>query len=199
MSPKQTPSQTIGPYFAYGLLPEDYGRRGIAANVLSGEKIGGEPVRIVGRVLDGDGTPVSDAMIEIWQANHLGRYAHPADRRDDLALEDSFRGFGRTSTDGSGNFTFDTIKPGRVPGHGNSLQAPHINVLVFARGMLSHAYTRLYFSDEASANAEDPLLGTIETARRGTLIATREEVETNVLYRLDIHLQGDQETVFFDA
>jgi len=199
MAPKQTPSQTIGPFFAYGLTPKDYGRHGIASNVLTTKETLGERVTIEGRVLDGAGDPVPDAMIEIWQANSAGRYAHPADRREEVARDDNFQGFGRAHTGDDGGFYFETIKPGRVPGPGNSLQAPHVGVIVFARGMLSHAYTRLYFSDETAANEEDPLLGAIEADRRGTLIAAREDLDSGLVYRFDILLQGERETVFLDV
>jgi len=199
MALKQTPSQTIGPFFAYGLTPKDYGRRGIVSNILTGDGTRGERITIEGRLIDGADDPVPDAMIEIWQANSEGRYAHPFDRRNEVALDSNFQGFGRTHTGDDGSFYFETIKPGRVPGTGNSLQAPHIGIIVFARGMLSHLYTRLYFSDEVIANEEDQLLSTIEAARRSTLVAVREDLNDAALYRLDIHLQGDQETVFLDV
>ena len=199
MTLKQTPSQTIGPFFAYGLTPKDYGRHDIATNILVGGGTAGERIVIEGRVLDGAREPVPDAMIEIWQANSAGRYAHPADGREDFALDRDFQGFGRAHTGDDGGFYLETIKPGRVPGTGNSLQAPHIGLIVFARGMLSHAYTRLYFADEAQANEEDPLLNSIDTERRGTLIAAKEDLDSGPLYRLDIHLQGEKETVFLDV
>ncbi len=194
MSLKQTPSQTVGPYFAYGLTPEQYGYdfKAIAGGQLADEDTEGERIRIVGRVLDGDGRPVDDAMVEIWQADARGRYAHPADPRgSNLA----FRGFGRfgTGTDPRNRFVFDTVKPGSVEG-----QAPHITMCVMARGMLSHAFTRLYFSDETAANAADPVLATVPDSRRATLIAQREEASGGVVYRFDVKLQGEDETVFFD-
>jgi protocatechuate 3,4-dioxygenase alpha subunit len=150
-------------------------------------------------VLDGKGAPVNDALIEIWQANAAGRYRHPADTRDDVAVDPSFTGFGRTMTDNDGAFRFETVRPGRVPGRGNTLQAPHIGVTVLARGMPNHAYTRIYFADETRANAEDAVLASIEPARRGTLIAQRANANGIGVYRFDIRLQGDNETVFFDA
>jgi protocatechuate 3,4-dioxygenase alpha subunit len=195
--PKQTSSQTVGPFFAYGLVPEPYGRKGIASNVLTSEKLQGERIVIEGRVLDGKGEPVNDALIEIWQANAHGRYRHSHDARHEVPLDPAFSGFGRTMTDESGAFRFETVKPGRVPGRGNALQAPHIGLTVLARGMPSHAYSRIYFSDEAKANAEDPVLALVAPARRGTLIA-RCEAGTAV-YRFDVRLQGEDETVFFDA
>lgn len=196
MSPKQTPSQTIGPFFAYGLTPEQYGYKfaSIAsANLLDGE-VEGETIRIEGRVLDGKGDPVNDAMIEIWQADAQGRYAHPADPHGSNAR---FRGFGRTGTgtDPKNRFVFDTIKPGSLGGE----QAPHINVIIFMRGLLSHAYTRIYFSDETNANAADAVLQSVPADRRATLIAERRKTSTGPVYKFDIHMQGDSETVFFDV
>jgi protocatechuate 3,4-dioxygenase, alpha subunit len=196
MGLKQTPSQTVGPFFAYGLTPEQYGYpfRSIAGSSLAGDDTPGERIQITGRVLDGDGAPVPDAMIELWQADGLGRYAHPADQRGSNLR---FKGFGRcgTGTDPEHRFVFDTIKPGRV-GDG---QAPHVNLIVFMRGMLTHVYTRIYFADEAEANAHDPVLAGVEEARRGTLIAARETTPAGVVYRLDLRMQGPDETVFFDV
>ena len=194
MALKQSPSQTVGPYFAYGLTAEQYGydHSSIATGRMADEDTDGERIRILGRVLDGAGAAVDDAMIEIWQADAQGRYAHPADPRgSNLA----FKGFGRvgTGTDPQLRFMFDTVKPGAVEG-----QAPHVTMVVMARGMLTHAYTRVYFSDEAEANAADPVLATVPQDRRDTLIATREETSAGVVYRFDVHLQGAQETVFFD-
>ena len=196
MSLEQTPSQTVGPFFAYGLTPEQYGYpfRSLAGSALADDATPGERIRIAGRVLDGDGVPVPDALIEIWQADALGRYAHPADRRGSNLR---FVGFGRcgTGTDPENRFIFDTIKPGAI-GDG---QAPHINVVVFMRGLLSHVHTRIYFADEAEANARDPVLASIEEARRRTLIAVRESAPAGTIYRLDLHMQGPDETVFFDV
>ena len=146
MALKQTPSQTVGPYFAYGLTPGQYGYdlAEFAGGSMADENTEGLRIRIVGRVLDGTGAPVNDAMLEIWQADAQGRYAHPADRRGSNL---TFKGFGRfgTGTDPQNRFIFDTVRPGPV-GDG---QAPHLNVIVFMRGLLSHAYTRIYFSDLA--------------------------------------------------
>jgi protocatechuate 3,4-dioxygenase, alpha subunit len=192
-----TPSQTVGPFFAYGLTPKDrgYDWNEAIGNDLVTPDASGERIRIEGRVLDGDGTPVVDAMLEIWQADAAGRYAHPADRR---ALPNAaFKGFGRAGTDGDGRFGFATIKPGAVPGSDGTLQAPHIAVVVFSRGMLTHVFTRIYFADEA-ANAADPILGLVPADRRPTLIARREDHGGQPTYRFDIRLQGDGETVFFD-
>lgn len=198
---KQTPSQTVGPWFAYGLTPEAYGREGLATGVIAGPEIAGQRMTLSGRVLDASGHPLPDAMLEIWQANAGGRYAHPADSRTSVPLQAGFTGFGRVSTNPEGRYHFSTIKPGRVPAggaaRGNVLQAPHLNLIVFARGLLSHLYTRVYFSDEGPANAEDPVLGLIEPSRRPTLVAQR--TPTGDGYTLDINLQGENETVFFEA
>lgn len=201
---KQTASQTIGPFFHYALTPEPYGRPGIAGGVLTSAETPGERVRIEGQVLDGEGLPMSDAMVEIWQANAAGRYNHPADDRPDhgreeAALDPGFRGFGRLGTDADGAFSFETVKPGPVPGLGNTLQAPHINLILCARGMLDHVFTRIYFSDEAEANGNDPVLSAVEAGRRATLVAERRESAGEIVYRFDIRLQGAAETVFFDA
>jgi protocatechuate 3,4-dioxygenase, alpha subunit len=193
---KQTPSQTVGPFFAYGLTPKQYGYpfRALAGSTLTDDDTPGERIRITGRVLDGDGVPVPDAMIEIWQADALGRYAHPADPRGSNVR---FTGFGRcgTGTDPENRFAFDTIKPGPI-GDG---QAPHVNVVVFMRGILCHVYTRIYFADEAEANARDRVLASVEEPRRRTLIAARESGPAGIVYRLDLHMQGRDETVFFDV
>lgn len=193
---RQTPSQTVGPFFAYALTPEQYGYdfKSIAdGNLIEGD-VPGQRIRIEGRVLDGKGDVVPDAMIEIWQADGEGRYAHPADPRSSNV---SFKGFGRmgTGTDPESRFIFDTIKPGSV----DDTQAPHINVIIFMRGLLLHAYTRIYFSDEAEANAHDPVLASVPAERRGTLIAARNESPAGIVYRLDIRMQGADETVFFDV
>jgi protocatechuate 3,4-dioxygenase alpha subunit len=192
----QTPSQTVGPYFAYGLIPEQYGYafKGIADGKVATEDAVGERIRIEGRVFDGEGKPIPDAMIEIWQADGEGRYAHPADPR---RPNTSFKGFGRfgTGTDRESRFTFETVKPGSIDG----IQAPHINVVIFMRGVLVHAYTRIYFSDDAAAFEKDPVLTTVMTERRRTLVAERTETAAGTVYRWDIRMQGDAETVFFDA
>ena len=192
MSSEQTPSQTVGPYFAYTLTPEQYGYHftSLAGPTMVDEKFPGERIRIVGRVLDGDGVPIPDAMIEVWQADTNGRYP-------DASRQDGFTGFGRvgTGTDPECRFWFDTIKPG-APSEG---QAPHLNVMVFMRGLLSHLYTRIYFSDEENLNAGDPVLLSIDETRRKTLIARREETPGGPVYHFDIHMQGALETVFFDV
>jgi protocatechuate 3,4-dioxygenase alpha subunit len=191
----QSPSQTVGPYFAQGLLREG---DQVFTNALVSENTVGERIRIEGCVFDAEGRPIEDAMIEIWQANAHGRYNHPLDEQD-KPLDPEFMGHGRASTDIKGNYWFETIKPGTVPGPTNITQAPHINVIVFARGMLSHAFTRIYFDDEAT-NQNDPVLISIEDeAHRNTLIARREETAGAIVYRFDICFQGENETAFFDA
>lgn len=199
MSKKElTPSQTVGPYFAYGLTPKRSGHNYDWSERITDDLItpdaAGERVRIEGIVYDGDGKPVDDAMIEIWQADAQGRYAHPRDPRMSNA---SFRGFGRSATDKHGRFSFDTIKPGPTPGPKGEPQAPHLAVTVFMRGLLTHLFTRIYFSDETD-NARDPVLLLVPAARRDTLIATRETTGEVATYRFDVHMQGDKETVFFD-
>lgn len=181
-----TPSQTVGP-FLHIALPF----------VGSGELVSPDDpdaIRIRGRVYDGEGVPVNDAMVEIWQANRGGRYAHPEDRREEIPLEDGFDGFGRSATDDEGGYEFVTVKPGRVPGHDGVLQAPHLEVSVLARGLLKRLATRIYFPDEEEANAADAALASIEDpGERKTLIAGREDGGL----RFDIHLQGDDQTTFF--
>ena len=190
-----TPSQTVGPVFKYGLTPTgDYAWNDAFTSSLLTPDVTGDRIRIEGKVLDGDGVAVPDCMLAIWQADAQGRFADPQDKR---ALPNaSFRGFGRCGTDKEGNYAFDTIKPGVVPDTNGKPQAPHILVAVFARGMLRHLYTRIYFGDDA-ANAADPVLALVPADRRATLIAQREPGKP--LYRFDLRLQGDDETVFFDV
>jgi protocatechuate 3,4-dioxygenase alpha subunit len=187
----RTASQTVGPFFHDCLL-----RAGAQCNVLAGAATEGQRIRIEGRVFDGDGVGVPDAVIEIWQANHHGRYNHPADMRD-LPLDAAFTGFGRTGTDGDGAYWFETIRPGRVPFDGERLQAPHICVAVLARGLLNHLLTRLYFADDP-ANAGDPVLRLVPAERRATLLAQPADAGGARIYRMDIVLQGASETVFFN-
>ena len=184
-----TPTQTVGPFFSPALLRD-------VQNVLVTENTAGERIRVEGRVLDGAGDAIPDAMIEIWQANSHGKFNHPRDTRD-LPLDPAFGGYGRSGTDDDGVYWFETIKPGAVPFEGDRMQAPHVSVIVHARGMLNHAQTRLYFEDEP-ANADDPILALVPADRRQTLIARREEANGAVTYRLDIILQGKGETVFFN-
>jgi protocatechuate 3,4-dioxygenase alpha subunit len=185
-------SQTVGPFFHDALMRPDARRTELVAPDTAGERI-----RIAGHVYDGDGVGVPDAMIEIWQANHYGRYNHPADGRD-LPLDPAFFGFGRAATDATGGYCFETIKPGRVPFDDQRLQAPHICVAVFARGLLNHLLTRLYFADEP-ANADDPVLRLVPADRRATLLARRAANENGAaVYHFEIVLQGVGETVFFN-
>ena len=181
----QTPSQTVGPYFAYGLTAQQYHypHGQIVDGEIVGEAVQGR-VRIVGGVFDGRGAAIPDAMIEFWQADSEGRFG-----------AEGFGGFGRqgTGTDAEGRFIFETIKPGATAG-----AAPFITIVIFMRGLLTHVYTRLYFADEAAANAADPVLATVPAERRRTLMAAREKTSGGVQYRFDIHMQGVDETVFFD-
>jgi protocatechuate 3,4-dioxygenase alpha subunit len=192
-----TPSQTVGPFFKYGLTPSGkYAWNDAFTNNLVTQDASGERIRIEGCVFDGDGAPVPDAMLEIWQADAQGRFSDPQDKR---ALPNStFRGFGRCGTDAGGSYSFDTIKPGTVPDPDGKAQAPHILLAVYARGMLLHLYTRIYFDGEA-ANPADPVLALVPADRRATLIARREPGNGNAVYRFDVRLQGDNETVFFDV
>lgn len=189
MSLQTTSSQTVGPYLHIGLT-------WLVTSNLAGPGIAGDKVTIDGRITDGDSNPVNDALVEIWQANAAGRYAHPEDARD-LPLEAGFKGFGRVPTDEDGRFRFTTVKPGRVPGEGGVLQAPHINVTIFMRGMLKHLNSRIYFPDDP-ANAGDPVLARVPAARRGTLIAQRNAGDAAGIV-WNVCLQGAGETVFFDV
>lgn len=199
MTFKQTPSQTVGPYFAYGLTAQQYsyGNTQVADNQLVKGDLDGERMRLVGKVFDGNGDAVDDALIEIWQANAAGRFNHPLDQRSNRALDTNFLGYGRcgTGTRSDLSFSFDTIKPGAAQeGH-----APFITVVVMMRGLLSHAFTRVYFSDESNANQTDPVLSKVCASRQATLIAQRKETGTGPEYHFDIHMQGARETVFFDV
>jgi protocatechuate 3,4-dioxygenase, alpha subunit len=186
MSLITTASQTVGPYVRIGFVP-------LAVDAIAPKNAAGERVTIHGRVVDGDGKPVNDCVLETWQADAEGKYAHPEGAKGQPA---AFRGFGRILTDGTGEFRFSTLKPGRVPGPDGTLQAPHLVVTVFMRGLLKHLLTRIYFPGE-SANSEDPVLNLVPADRRGTLIATgaagsKSALEWNVI------VQGKNETVFFD-
>ncbi|MBB2925988.1 protocatechuate 3,4-dioxygenase subunit alpha [Paraburkholderia silvatlantica] len=194
MTLKETPSQTVGPYFAYGLCPQQYDfdlKSLFTANV-AGPETPGEHITLIGRVIDGDGNAVFDAMLEFSQVDANGRY--PASR--EAIAKDGFRGFARvgTGTDAQHRFIVHTVKPGVE----NAGEAPHLNVIVMMRGMLTHTFTRIYFEDEAAANAADPVLSAVPAARRDTLIARRSEQAGSIVYTFDIRMQGEQETVFFD-
>ena len=191
-----TPSQTVGPYFAYGLTPSGkYAWNDAFINNLVTPDTSGDRIRVGGKVFDGDGQVVPDCMLEIWQADAQGRFADPQDKR---ALPNStFRGFGRCGTDANGAYCFETIKPGQVADPDGKPQAPHIVLAVYARGMLLHLYTSIYFDGEA-ANAADSVLALVPADRRSTLIATRQAGAAGV-YHFDVHLQGDNETAFFDV
>ena len=188
MSLQMSSSQTIGPYLHIGT---DW----LNTTEMAGADASGERIVIEGRVYDGNGAPVTDALVELWQADADGNYAGA----DGQPAASGFRGFGRAPTDGSGQFRFSTIMPGRVPGPGETLQAPHIAVTVFARGVLKHLVTRIYFPD-ADGNEQDPALNAVPAERRGTLVAQRLAAAS---YRFDIVLQdspgGRPETVFFDV
>lgn len=202
----ETPSQTGGPYVHIGLAPQQAGfeifEKNVDNNLVSNETLG-ERITIEGRVFDGSGTPVRDALLEIWQANATGKYAHSLDPQN-KTVDPAFVGWGRTGADfESGVFTFQTIKPGSVEHDGGKLQAPHICFVIFARGINSGLHTRLYFDDEADLNATDPILYGIELhSRRDTLIAHRHSENGQTVYSFDIRLQstpdGGAETVFFD-
>jgi protocatechuate 3,4-dioxygenase, alpha subunit len=190
MSRVPTASQTVGPFFNFGLTADP------KFGVVAGEAIEGERIRLVFRVTDGDGAPApGDCMIEIWQADAAGRYAHSLDPHAADAGE--FHGFGRLETDLNGCCTFATVRPGRVAAPDGGLQAPHINVVVFARGLLRHLHTRVYFANDP-ANAEDSVLALVPAARRATLLAQPEGGEP-ALWQFEIRLQGEDETVFFDV
>jgi protocatechuate 3,4-dioxygenase alpha subunit len=180
-----TPSQTVGPFFAIG-MPWDAGPMAVPEDTPGA-------IRITGTVYDGAGTRVPDAMIETWQADSDGRFADLHGYGEQSQLP-GFRGFARfAAEDGDGGFEIVTVKPGPLPGPGATMQAPHIDVSVFARGMLHRCVTRFYFADEPDANATDPVLATVPAERRSSLIA--QPIDGG--YRIDIHLQGQDETVFF--
>jgi protocatechuate 3,4-dioxygenase alpha subunit len=186
----QTGSQTVGPFFQDALIAG-------GEHILVDERTAGQRIEIEGTVYDGDGAPVPDALVEIWQPDARGFFQHPADPNHAQA-DPHFRGFGRSDTTNGGQFRFVTIKPGAIARADESTHAPFVNVRIFARGMLIHAVTRLYFADEP-ANQDDPILGAIDPARRQTLLARRLDRGGLPCYQFDIHLQGAGETVFFDA
>ena len=189
MTLRATTSQTVGPFFTIGLTRMN-------RSELAGPGVSGEHVTIEGRVVDGDGALIPDAVIEIWQANSFGKYAHPEDLQD-KPLEAGFWGYGRVPTDDRGRFSFTTIKPGAVPGPDGKMQAPHLAVSVFMRGLLKRLVTRIYFPDEAG-NAGDFVLNLVEASRRETLIARPVPGKAGVL-EWNVVMQGEGETVFFDC
>ena len=198
----ETPSQTGGPYVHIGLLPQQANIEVFENNFnnqLVKENTLGERIRLEGQVYDGLGLPLRDVLIEIWQADANGVYPSAADIQG-KAVDPNFHGWGRTGADfETGFWSFNTIKPGAVPGRKGTTQAPHIALIIFARGINIGLNTRVYFDDEAEANAQDPVLKGIEWApRRQTLIAKREERDGEVVYRFDIRIQGEDETVFLD-
>lgn len=197
---KETPSQTAGPYVHIGLAP------GAAGFDIYNEELGqdllgpnakGERIRVEGSVIDGTGSPIKDVLLEIWQANSEGNYAHP----ESGPVEEGFRGWGRIISDfESGEWGFNTVKPGKVKGRSGELMAPHINFWIVARGINLGLSTRMYFDDEDEANQADPVINLIEWEnRRSTIIAKRSEFDGQILYRFDIRIQGKDETVFFDV
>jgi protocatechuate 3,4-dioxygenase, alpha subunit len=188
MARQATTWQTVGPFFRIGL-------EWLYKDNIAGPGVKGEHVEIQGRVLDAEGQGVPDAMLEFWQANSEGKYAHPDDQQQ-KTIEKSFQGFARVPTREDGGFRFTTVKPGRVPGPDDKLQAPHIVVSVFMRGLLSRLVTRIYFPDEPS-NSEDYALSLVEPSRRATLIARKSPQNAGVL-EWNVVLQGPEETVFFD-
>ena len=186
---RQTPSQTVGPFFHDTLVSE-------GGNILVEDATRGERIRIFGSVLDGDGVPVPDALLELWQPDARGLYPHTSDPRAEEA-DEAFCGFGRAATDDDGLYWFETIKPGGPAPEAGAGQAPFVSVRVFARGLLIHAVTRIYFEDET--NDADPVLSRLDPEGRTSLLARREEGGPHAHYRFDVILQGPNETVFFDV
>lgn len=197
---RESASQTAGPYVHIGLAPGAAGfdiyREELGWDI-AGPNAKGERIRVEGLVIDGTGSPVKDVLLEVWQANADGHYAHPEGGGE---VEEGFRGWGRVITDfDTGEWGFDTVKPGAVMGRNGRLMAPHLNLWLVSRGINIGLNTRMYFDDEAEANAKDPVINLIEwEKRRATLIAKREMRDGTPVYRFDIRLQGDGETVFFD-
>lgn len=197
---RETPSQTAGPYVHIGLAPGAAGfdiYREELGHDIAGPNAKGERIRVEGLVMDGTGSPIKDVLLEAWQANYDGIYAHPEHPGE---VEDGFRGWGRVITDfDTGEWGFDTIKPGPVMGRNGRMMAPHINLWLVARGINIGLNTRIYFSDEDAANAADPVINLVEwERRRETLIARRSEADGKIVYRFDVQIQGENETVFFD-
>jgi len=199
---RETASQTAGPYVHIGLAPGAAGFEIFDKELgwdIAGPNAAGERIAVEGVVHDGTGAAVKDVLIEIWQANAAGVYPHPEDKRS-AEIEDGFRGWGRVISDfDSGLYRFETVKPGAVAGREGRMMAPHLNLWIVSRGIHIGLSTRMYFADEAQANEADPVLNMIEQAdRRRTLIASREDRDGKPVYRFDIRLQGEGETVFLD-
>ena len=200
----ETPSQTAGPYVHIGLIPNQAGFDIFENNFggdIAGPNVAGERILIEGRIFDASGHVAKDVLVETWQANAAGRYNHPTDRQD-KALDQNFRGWARTGTDfETGVYRIKTIKPGPVAGRrGRKTMAPHVSFWIASRGINIGLATRMYFGDEADANAGDPVLNIVEQPeRRQTLIANRSEREGQAVYTFDMHLGGERETVFFDV
>jgi protocatechuate 3,4-dioxygenase, alpha subunit len=192
---KQTPSQTVGPYFAYALVPEQYSfdLKSLFTSTIAEPDAAGEHITVMGNVYDGNGQPVSDALIEMTQPNADGDFVSTQKEVEATG----FRGFARvgTGTDPQLRFIVETVKPGSAGPN----EAPHIDVTVLMRGMLLHAYTRIYFEDEAEANTRDTVLAQVSAERRATLVAKREGSASRPVYRFNIHMQGPNESVFFDV
>lgn len=199
---RESPSQTAGPYVHIGCTPNFCDIHGVYPTDLGVTMVSpgvkGEPIIVTGRVIDGGGFPLRDALVEIWQADAAGLYNSPMERRG--KADAAFAGFGRQPTDGAtGEYRFDTIKPGRVPFVDGRMMAPHVTFWIVARGINIGLHTRMYFGDEATANAQCPVLARVEHRERvPTLIAQRADVDGRTGYRFDIRLQGEGETVFFD-
>lgn len=199
---RESASQTAGPYVHIGLAPGAAGFNIFEKELgwdIAGPNAAGERIRVEGYVYDGTGAPLKDVLLEVWQANAAGVYASPEDPRS-ADVEDGFRGWGRVISDfNTGRYSFETVKPGAVPGRSGRMMAPHLNLWIVSRGINIGLNTRMYFSDEAEANAADPVINLIEQEhRRQTLIAQREDGKDGAVYRFDIRIQGDGETVFFD-
>ncbi|MGO4451681.1 protocatechuate 3,4-dioxygenase subunit alpha [Phyllobacterium sp. TAF24] len=195
---KETPSQTAGPYVHIGCTPNFSGITGVYEADLGASMVNdqtfGERVTLRGRIFDGTGTPLRDALVEVWQADAKGLYNSPSEMRG--AADANFSGWGRCPTDiETGEYIFETIKPGRVPYKDGRLMAPHVTLWIVARGINIGLQTRLYFADEEAANAEDPVLQRIEHRNRVPTLLARKDGST---YHFDIRLQGEKETVFFD-
>jgi protocatechuate 3,4-dioxygenase, alpha subunit len=183
------PSQTLGPFYHFGLTANP------ALGCLIRPGARGEHIRVCFRLLDGDGAPIPDGMIEIWQADAGGRYDHPEDTREQ-APDPGFCGFGRLATDANGCCVFETVHPGPVPDGRGGCQAPHLNLTIFARGLLGRLSTRVYFAGDPGL-ADDPVLALVPGEHRSTLLARRDPAQRNQ-WNFDIHMQGEHETVFFD-